>query len=58
MKLEDDWEDKIDQRRARILIELDMRDGLYEEIVIKMHESYCTQCIDYWKMSFRCFNGR
>ena len=37
IKLEEDWEDKIDRRCTRILIELDMRDGLFEEIVIKMH---------------------
>ena len=28
--LEDNWEDKIDQRCARILVEMDMRDGLFE----------------------------
>ena len=39
IKLEEDWADKIDQRCARIVIELDMRDGLFKKIVIKMHGS-------------------
>ena len=43
IKLEADWEDKIDRRCARILIELDMREDLYEEIVIKVHGSIWTQ---------------
>ena len=55
IKLEDDWEDKIDRICAQILIELDMREGLYEEIVIKMHGSIWTQPIDYWKFPFRYF---
>ena len=37
--LEKDWETKVDRRCARILVELDLKDGLYEEIVINMHRS-------------------
>ena len=31
--LEEDWESKIDIRCARILVEMDIRDGLFEEIL-------------------------
>ena len=47
IKLEDDWEEKTDRRCARILVKLDMRDNLYEEIIIKLHESNSTQWLDY-----------
>ena len=30
--LEEGWEQKVDRRSARILIEVDIQDGLYEEI--------------------------
>ena len=30
IKLDEDWADKIDRRCAIILIEVDMRDGLFE----------------------------
>ena len=53
IKLKEDWEDKINRRCARILIELEMRDDLYEKIVIKMNGSSWTQRLDYWKVSFR-----
>ena len=39
IKIKDDWEGKKDRRCARILVELDLREGLFEEIIIKMHES-------------------
>ena len=39
IKLEDDWDNKVDRRCARILVELDVREGLFEEIIIKMHGS-------------------
>ena len=58
IKLEDDWVDKIDLRCAQILIEIDMRDSIYEEIVRKMHGSILTQWVDYWKLLFHCFNYR
>ena len=56
IKLEDDWEDKIYRLCAQILIDLAMREGLYEEIVNKMHGSIWTQPIDYWKFHFQCLN--
>ena len=37
--LEDNWETKLDRRCARILVEMDLRDGLYEELKIVMHGS-------------------
>lgn len=45
--LEKDWESKVDRRCARILVELDLKDGLYEEIVINMHGSQWRQRLDY-----------
>ena len=56
--LEDDRESKIDRRCARILVEMDLRDGLFEELVIKMHGSIWRQRLDYWKIPFRCFSCR
>ena len=58
IKLEDNQEQKTDQRCARILIELDLRDGLFEEIIIKLHNSSCTQWLDYQKVPFQCFRCR
>ena len=46
IKLENEWEQKIDRRCAGILIELDIRDGLFEEIIIKLHNSSWTQRLD------------
>ena len=37
--LEPNWETKVDHRCTRILVELDLKDGLYEEILINMHGS-------------------
>ena len=42
MALEEDWESKIDRRCARILVEMDLRDGLFEELVINMHGGLWT----------------
>ena len=39
IKLEDNWAYKVDRRCARILVELDVREGLFKEIIIKMHGS-------------------
>ena len=35
--LEKDSETKVDRRCARILVEMEMRGGLYEELIIVMH---------------------
>ena len=58
MALEDDWESKVDRRCARIMVEMDLRDGLYEEIVIKMHGSQWKQRLNDWKISFHCYGCR
>ena len=47
INLEDDWENKVDRRCTRILVELDVREGLFEEIIIKMHGRIWIQRIDY-----------
>ena len=36
---EENWEENIDRRCAQILVEMDLRDGLYEELKIVMHGS-------------------
>ena len=56
--LEEDWESKLDRRYAKILVELDLRNGLFEELKIFMHGSFWWQRLDYWKLPFRCFNCR
>ena len=37
--LEEGWEQKVDRRSVRILIEVDLRDSIYEEIHLEMHGS-------------------
>ena len=37
--LEPDWETKVDLWCAKILVELDIKEGLYEEVLINMHGS-------------------
>ena len=56
--LEEGWEQKVDRRSARILIEVDLRDGLYEEIHLELHGSKWWQRLDYWKIPFICFSCR
>ena len=56
--MEENWEEKLDQRCAWILVEMDMRDGLFEYHNIMMHGSVWWQRINYWKIPFRCFNCR
>ena len=56
--LEEGWEQKVDRRSVRILIEVDLRDGLYEEIHLEMHERLWWQKLDYWKIPFHYFTCR
>ena len=56
VSLEENWETKLDRRCARILVEMDLRNRLYEELKIVMHGSTWRQKLDYWKIPFRCFN--
>ena len=37
--LEEGWEQKVDRRCAKNLIEVDLHDGLYEEIHMDLHGS-------------------
>ena len=53
--LEDGWDTKVDRRCMKILVEMDLRNGIFEELVIKMHNSQWRQQMDYWKVMFRCF---
>ena len=55
ISMEENWDTKVDRRCAKILVELDLRDGLYEEIKLEMHGSIWNQKLDYWKIPFRCF---
>ena len=48
----------MDRRCARILVKMDLRNGLYEEIKIVMHGNTWWQRLDYWKIPFICFNCR
>ena len=39
ISMEGNWEEKLDRRCARILVEMAMKDGLSEELKIVMHAS-------------------
>ena len=39
ISLEENWDKMIDRLLEKILVELDLRDGLYKEIKLEMHES-------------------
>ena len=41
--IEENWEDKIDRRCNRILVDMNMRNDIYEEIKIIMHGSVWWQ---------------
>ena len=41
--LEENWEQKVDRRCAKILIEVDLHDGLFEEIQLDIHGSLWRQ---------------
>ena len=58
ISMEENWETKLDPRCAKILMEMDLRNILYEELKIVMHGSTWRQKLDYWKIPFRCFNCR
>ena len=45
----------MDRRCAKILVEVDIRDGLYEEILMELHDSTWKQWLYYWKIPFQCF---
>ena len=39
MALEDGWDTKGDRRCTKILVEMDLRNEIFEELVIKMRDS-------------------
>lgn len=47
-----------DKRVARILVEIDISQGLLEELTIVWREYTYVQKLDYWKVPFRCFSCR
>ena len=47
VSLEEVWEQKVDRRCAKVLIEVDLRDGLYEEIYLELHRNRWRQRLDY-----------
>ena len=53
--LEEYWDTKLDHICAKMQVKLDVREGLFEGIVIEMHGSTWTQKLDYSKIHFRCF---
>ena len=56
--LEENWEQKVDRRCAKILIEVDLCDGLFEEILLELHRSLWWKRLDYLKIPFHCFSCR
>ena len=38
MALEDGWDTKVVHRCAKLLVEMDLRNRIFEELVIKMHD--------------------
>ena len=47
ISMEENWDTKVDRRCAKILVELDLRDGLYEEMKLEMHGSIWNHKLDY-----------
>ena len=45
--LEEGWEQKVERRCTKILIEFDLREGLYEEIHMELHGSMWRQRLYY-----------
>ena len=45
--LEEGWEQKVDGRCAKILIEVDLCDGMFEEIHLELHRSWWQHRLDY-----------
>ena len=43
INLEDNWENKVEKRCTRILVELDVRVGMFQEIIIQIHGSTSIQ---------------
>ena len=58
ISLEEKRERKIDKRCARILIEMDIRNELYEEIMLDIKGSIWNRKLDYWKILFKYFGCR
>jgi hypothetical protein len=54
--LNSSWESTPDQRWAWVLIEVDLCEGMLEELDLVMGEHKWVQNIDYWKLLFRCYS--
>ena len=56
--LEENWEQKVDRRCAKILIKVDLHAGSFEEILLELHETSWRKRLDYWKIPFLYFSCR
>ena len=48
----------VDRRCAKFLVEMDIKDELYEEIKLDLSGGIWNKKMDYWKIPFRCFGCR
>lgn len=55
MGLEPSWDTKVDRRWAWLQIEVDLQNGLHDEIDLVWRNFTLTQQIDYWRIPFHCF---
>ena len=56
VSLEKNWEQKVGSCCVKIMIEFDLRDRLYEEILLRLHGSLWKRRLDYWKIPLCCFS--
>jgi hypothetical protein len=50
-----EWEKKIDKRWVWLHVEVELKEGLLDEIELKCDDFRWVQHIDYWRVPFRCF---
>lgn len=53
--MEPSWETKVDRRWAWAQVEINLRDGLVENIKLVCGEFSWSQKVDYWRLPFTCF---
>jgi hypothetical protein len=55
LSCETGWAKKVERHWAQVQIEVDLKEGLMDEIELVWGEFKWVQKIDYWRVPFRCF---
>jgi hypothetical protein len=50
------FQSKVDRKVFKIFMELDLQEGILEEMEIERGKCKCIQFLDCWKVSFSCLN--